>query len=367
VWVGNYREEKSQILNLYNRITKQIADQVSIELTPDEESLLAESRTIDPEAYDAYLKGEFHRDRTTIEDLIKAKEYFLVAIEKESDWAPPYAGMAEVWRLLEQITGISSDSALQKRNEYINKAIELDPNSAYAYYLKGSNAYLIEWNWKEAELEFKRALELNPGMSECRMWYASLMLILHRTDEAIFQANLALELDPLRPFIMGFYGNIMRAVRDYPAAKAQYQKALTIDPNSYMARIGMGFYYRASGEYEKWFEVWKANSYWDEEVVLSIEKVFMEQGYLAAVEAMINFVEEVRMNGGNITEMMQATRYLWVKEFDKALDYFELAVEMHQPLASNISMYYTHFPELKDNPRYIALLKKMNLPLPPLK
>ena len=131
-----------------------------------------------------------------------------------------------------------------------------------------------------------------------------------------------------------------------------------------MARDGMGYIYLHSGEYEKWFEIWKTNIRWDEEAVQSIEKVFIEQGYLAAVEAMINFIEKVRMNGGKITEMMQATRCLWVKEYDKALDYFELAVDMHQPLASNISMYYIHFPELKDNPRYIALLKKMNLPLP---
>ena len=100
IWIAEYKESKSQILNLNNRVTKQIADEVKIELTKDEELLLAESRTVDPEALEAYFNGLHHFERVRKEDLEKAKEYFEFAIEKEPDWADPYACLSAAWSAL---------------------------------------------------------------------------------------------------------------------------------------------------------------------------------------------------------------------------------------------------------------------------
>lgn len=112
IWIAEYRESKSQIFNLHNLITKQISDEVKIELTADEDRLLAESRTVDPEAIDAYMKGLFYLDKIARVPLQTATEYFNTAIEIEPDWAPPYAGLAEVRAYQMQMSFISPSIAI---------------------------------------------------------------------------------------------------------------------------------------------------------------------------------------------------------------------------------------------------------------
>jgi tetratricopeptide (TPR) repeat protein len=115
---------------LYNRITKQIADEVKIELTTGEEALLAETITIDPEAYDAYWQGKYYWDLFTPEAMEKALEYFNLAVDKDPDWGPPYAGIAEFWILMRQGSFAPYTVTVPSIYENLNKAIELDPNSA---------------------------------------------------------------------------------------------------------------------------------------------------------------------------------------------------------------------------------------------
>lgn len=167
LWIADYKEEKSQILNLYNRITKQIADEVRIELTADEDRFLAEAKTVDPEAYDAYLRGLFYLDKINEVSLQMASEHFNGAIEIEPDWAPPYAGLAEVEAYRNQMSFIPPTVAIPKIYENLNNAL-------------------------------------------CRMFYAHLLNILHRSEEAIQHADLALKLDPSRAFIVGLYAALMK-------------------------------------------------------------------------------------------------------------------------------------------------------------
>ena len=142
LWSEEYREAKSQIQNLYNRITKQIAEEVKMELTPGEEALLAESRTVDPEAYDAYMKGKYYWDQFTSESMERALEYFNLAIEKDPDWGPPYAGIAEFWIAMRQMELAPLSVTVPNIYENLNKATELDPNSANTHYV---NALATVW------------------------------------------------------------------------------------------------------------------------------------------------------------------------------------------------------------------------------
>jgi adenylate cyclase len=100
LWVQDYYVEKSQILNLYNRVTKEISEKINAILTPEETNLLAESRTVDPEAYDAFLKGQYYWEKLDKESMQKALDYFQLAIEKDLEWADPYAGLANAWACL---------------------------------------------------------------------------------------------------------------------------------------------------------------------------------------------------------------------------------------------------------------------------
>jgi TolB-like protein len=364
LWVADYKEEKSKILNLYNRVTRQIANEVKIELTSDEERLLAESRTVDPDAYDAYLKGQFHWERLGDEDIDSALHYFQLAIEKNPDWAAPYAGLALTWQVLGGFAYAPHADAFAKASEYLNKALELDPNSANSHYLKALSAVWIEGDWENGEMEFLRALKLNPNDALCRIYYAHLLMLLQRTGEAVTQANLALALDPLRPLVLGLYGAVMNQTGDYQSAREQTEKALSIDPDNSFAVGRLAHSYLATGDTIKWYETVKRSYYWtDDEYLAYLDSVFQKHGYLGVIEDRIKVNEEVYRNGGTISFTGQASRYLIVKAYDKAMDYYEKAYEVKHGALAYISLDVNTYPELKDNPRYIALLKKMNLPL----
>jgi adenylate cyclase len=372
VWIGDFKEEKSQIINLYNRITKQIADEVKIELTTDEERLLAENRKVDPEAYDAYLMGKFFWEKLDPESMHKSLEYFQLAIEKEPEWADPYAGLANSWSMFGTLfRTLPKSVTLPKTYEYLNKALELDPNSAEAHYVKALTAVWTEFDWEKGEKAFLKSLELNPNDALCHLYYAHLLMILHRSEEAVHQANLGLKLDPMKPLVLGLYAVVMRNEGDNQSAILNFEKALSIDPNFGFAAhnlsdIQMQTAY-ANGDYEKWFELWekktRALGHWNAEGRKAVLNVFHEKGLLSAFEEMFKMNEKYG-NGCYMSGAIKAERYLILGKYDKALECLEKDFEMRDMSMTYISTDVYIFNQLKDNPRYIALLRKMNLPLP---
>jgi len=364
LWIADYKVDKSQMLNLYSQITKQIADEVHIELSPEEEQRLAESRTVDPEALDAYLKGLSFSNKFSPEGLEKAKEYFQLAIDKDPDWADPYAGMAATWRLGWFFGWIAQDIALPKIYSYLNKAFELDPNSAYAYHIKARTAVWTECNWEEGEKAFSRSLELNPNDAVAHMYYSHLLMILRKHDQAVIHAQLGLELSPMEPNVLSLYAVVMLDVGDYQSAIEHFEKALSIDPSFWFAIGNLLRAYIAAGDYEKWIELWKKYDCWDDEIKETIEKVLHEDGFVAAIEEFLKVNEEFGRVG---CQMGYYSKFLWfiqLKEYDKALDNLEKMFEISYQNLTYMATNLNHYGQLKTYPRYIALLEKMNLPLP---
>jgi TolB-like protein len=364
LWIEDFKEEKSKFLNLYNNITKKIADEVKIKLTPGEERLLAASRTVNPEALVAYMKGQFHWERIGKEDMDSALHYFQIAIDKAPDWADPYAGMAMTWSVIGGSAYGPLNEAYKKTTEYMNKALDLDPNSANSHYIKAVLTVWPGWDWETGEKEFLNTLELNPNDALARVYYAHLLMILRRMDEAIFQANLALALDPLRPLVLGFYARVMWYAGDFSAALKQSEKALSIDPDNNFALEAVTNACLRIGDTLKWYEKYRRRIYWsNEKYLVHMDSLFNKDGYFAVIKDRIKVNEEVYSRGGSISFTGQANRYLIMNEYDKAMDYYEKAYEEKLGNLAYLSLAVIDHPELKENQRYIALLKKMNLPL----
>ena len=371
IWVQDYYEEKSKILNLYKQITKQISEEINIVLTPQVESFLAERKTVDPEAYDAFLKGQYYWEQLNKESMQKALSFFELAIEKDPDWADPYAGMANSWAMFGTFFRALPKSETQpKFYKYMNKALELNPNSAHVHYVKAINAVWAEFDWEKGEAAFLMSLELNPNNALCRMYYAHLLMILSRSDEALIQANLALELDPLKPLILGLYGVVMRDAGDEQSATKHFEKALSINPNFNFASGNLedmkmkAAYQRA--DYEKWIEFWNEKTgkygHWNDEGRTSVLNAFYEKGHIAAIEEMFKMNEKYGnkcyMSGG-----IKAERNLKLKKYDKVMDYLEEEYEKRDMNMAYVGIDSYLREHLKDNPRYIALLQKMKLPI----
>jgi len=368
VWVAEYREDKSKILSIWNRIAKQIADEVKVELTPEEKQLLSKSMIIDREAYDAYLKGSLYWDDLSSESLYKALDYLNLAVEKDPNWAPLYVGLAKVWGGIAQAGYEKSEVAGPKIFENIQKAMELDPDLPDLHHILAINAVWNEWDWEKGEQEFLKTLAVNPNDALSRAFYGHLLIILQRKVEALFQVKMAVELDPLNPFILALSAPVFNSAGDTQTALEYLEKALSLDPHHFFAINLVEPIAWQDGDYDRAFEAGKImmkNEFLssDKKFINEIEKTFEDQGFFAAYEALVKKLEIIAQNDYiNPTDL--AVRYSFLNNHQKAMDWIEIGFEQHDPNMPYIASGAFPFDSLYTNPRFMAILEKMELPIP---
>ncbi len=362
LWVEDFRVAKDQILNFYNDVTKQISEEINVVLTPQEEDMLAENRTVNAEAYDAYLKGNYYWDDGSEESMQKALKYMNTAIEKNPDWALLYSARAQIWMALAQNGFESPEITGPKIYEDIDKALELDPDLADAHYVNALMAYLAEWDWVKAEKEFLKALAINPGDVMARIFYGQLLSILQRPDEALAQGKLALEMDPLNPMIPVFYTAILLGVNDCETALSYLEKVKVNDPENVFANYGIELAAFRCGDYDKAFEAVKYILPLEDTVLKDIDSIFNEQGFEMAYKEILRQMEILSQNG-YVVPVEMAYRYIMVNQQDKAMDWIEKGYEIRDPNMPYIATGIYLCEPLFNNPRFIDIVEKMNLPL----
>jgi len=362
LWVADYKEEKDQILNLYNQVTRQIAAEVKVELTPDEEQMLHRKRTVNAEAYDAYLMGRYYWSDLGNEQLQKALEYLNSAVEKEPEWAAPYAGLAQVWVALAQMGWASPEIAGPEIMTNLQKAQELDPDFADSHFIGGIIAVWTEWNWEKGEKEFLQALAINPNDPMSRVYYGHLLMSLQRLDEAVSQGLRAVELDPKNPLILALSGVVMSSAGDREAASQLIEEALELDPTNFFA-INVN---ETVGFQEK--DIQKILSYLSltgmpDSTSTKITKIEHNQGFDAALNEVVAYLE-IRAHMGYVTPLDMAMHYYWAGEDEKVLEMIEMGLSVHDPNIPYINTGFVDFNRLYEHPRFKAVLDQANLPHP---
>ena len=361
LWAADYREEKSQILNLYNRVTRQIANEVRIELSPNEERFLNDARKVDKEAYNDYLMGLFYWDKLSKESLEKALDYFNKAIAKDPDWAPPYSGVAQVWLGMAQMGFSGPETAGPMIFENLQIALDLDPEFAALHYTQAVVGVWVEWNWAKGEQEFRKALELNPNDAMARIFYAHLLAILQWNDEALAQGQMAIDLDPLNPLILGLYSVVLSCDNQWEEAIKHVKKAISIDPQSFFAHHAMEFIAYEVGDKEAFIKSIRFVFPLEEEVFLSIEKISEREGLQEAYKELLSHLE-VLQQSIFLTPTHMANRYCRIEEEDKAMAQIDLGFEIH---AQGMPYIYSGFNKLEilyKNPRFLSITEQLNLP-----
>lgn len=363
IWVGDFSEDKRQILNLYNRLTRQVADEVKVELTPEEERLLARSRTVNKDAYDAYLKGSYYLEDGSKESLYKAMEYLTNAVTKDPDWAPLYSGLSMVWIAIAQMGYETPEIAGQEIYSNRNKALQLDPDLSDIHKADASMAYLVEWNWEKGEKMFLKALAINPNDAQSRALYGHLLCILQRPAEALTQGQLAIELDPVNPLIQVWYSAMLIGLGDCETAITYMEKLIATDQDHRLANAALEEAAFRCKEYEKSFNAAKNVLPLEEDSIVKIQAIFERQGFVAAFEEIASQLEEAAQNE-HISPMDIAMRYIHADQPDKAMDWLEKGFEIRDPTMPYVATGYFNLDPLYDNPRFIHLLERMDLPPP---
>lgn len=253
IWGEQYRREMTDIFTLQNDIAEDISEQLKLKLTGEEKKNLRKRYTENIEAYNFYLKGRYFVTAKRIEEWIKKGiESFKKAIDLDPNYALAYSGIAEAYGFLASSTGgWSPRKAYPKAKAAALKALELDDTLGEAHCSLGFFRLLYDWNFAEAEREFKKAIELSPNYPNAYDGYGFYLKAVGRHDEAIEQCRIVQTLDPLSPFAHVSLGYAYYFARDYEKAIDECQKALEMDKFSTFAYRNLGLAYLQQGKFEK--------------------------------------------------------------------------------------------------------------------
>ncbi|HEY2821409.1 MAG TPA: protein kinase [Candidatus Acidoferrum sp.] len=252
LWSETFDRSMRDILSLQDDITNAIATGVRARIQGSPQITATTIRTINPEAYDAYLRGRFFWNKRNEANLRKAIECFELALRLDPHYAPAYAGIADSYFYLGYSFGrMDPNDAMPRAKAAAFRALELDPESADAHTSLGLIQIAFDWDWTAAENNIRRALKLNPSNALAHHFYALLCSGLRRNDEAIAQIQAALQSDPLSLPINAFVGIAHFGARQYEQSITASRKTLELEPRFGLTRAVLGAALEAKGEIEE--------------------------------------------------------------------------------------------------------------------
>jgi TolB-like protein/DNA-binding winged helix-turn-helix (wHTH) protein/Tfp pilus assembly protein PilF len=251
LWAKSYERDLPDVLALQRDVANAIANEIKVYLTPLERQHLARARPINPDAYNAFLRGGYHSTKKNPAALDKGIQYFQEAIRIDPSYAQAYAGLAEAYIERDIWGGLGIGKSADQVRAATLKALELDPELAEAHALLAHIHFQYDWDWQGAEAEYKRAVELNPNLAGSYVGYAYFLQAMGRHQEALASVRRAVELDPLSASNITDEGRILYRARQYESAIARYQRALELDPGYVPALSRMAEAYEEWGKYDQ--------------------------------------------------------------------------------------------------------------------
>jgi TolB-like protein/class 3 adenylate cyclase len=241
IWSESYDRQIEDVFKVQDEIAAAIAEKLELQLGTSGAIASLVEPTENAAAYEYYLKGRFYLNKRTSEAFFQARNNFQEALGLDPEFAQAYSGLADTYNLMASYAYMEKSVAYPLAKEAAEKSLELDPTQAEA---TASLAYVKEFYDEEKDLEaaealYQQAIEINTNYASAHQWYSSLLKFLDRDEEALQEAHLAHELDPLSPVITTWLANIYRLDEDYVQAEFFYEKALEIDPLFVNARVGL--------------------------------------------------------------------------------------------------------------------------------
>ena len=365
LWGDQYDRKMSDLVAVQQDITGAISAHLREHLAGGKEkTAVARGGTNNPEAYQLYLKGQYEWERRTPESLEQAKKYFQQAIARDPNYALAYVGLADYYNVVTDYSPIPAKDMVPLGRAAAEKALAIDNSLAEGHLAIAA----VEWtdlNYLTAEKQFRRTLELNPNDANAHHWFGLFLSWQARQDEGLPHLRRAVELDPLNLQFNTNLGQGLGFARQYDAAVEQLKKTIEMDPNFGQAHGQLAFVYQKMGRYDQFYSEMKQTQslYNDKEELAVFEdasKVFAKSGYKAALARQIQLHIEL-------------SKRRYIDPASIAYDYADLGdkeqtfVWLGKALAEKAGglQVLKSVPALDQwhsDPRYIDLLKQMNLP-----
>ena len=360
LWSERYDREMTDVFALQDEISQAIVKKLRVRLAADRP--LVKRHTENVEAYNLYLKGRYQLLKFSPEGFAKSKEYYEQAIALDPNYALAWHGLAEFHHASGLFGFMPPKAANTQADQAARKALQLDDLLAEAHAMMGA-LLASEFEWKGAELEFSRALALDPTSEDVWSWYDNNYLApMKRLDEAIAGFMRAVEMDPLSPFLQFRLGYDYCLKREWNRAIKQCRNALELDPQYYGAHILLGSCYLQTGKHDDAIRAMETQA-------RVAGRSSLAMGTLGWAYALTGRAGEASKVLAELQERTQkeyisfwsfAVIYAGLGEMDKAFDWFGKAIDEHDPLMLHFHI-HPNYDSLRSHPRYKALLHRMNL------
>ncbi len=363
LWGAQYNRKSDDIFVVQDEISNEISGKLRLQLTRAEKKRLTKHYTENAEAYRLYPKGRHYWNKWTEEGFYKAIEYFQQAVEKDPYYALAYTGVADSYVLLGWNSYLAPKEAFPKGKVAAVIALGLDRELAEAHTSLAALLWLHDWQWSEAQAEFKRSLELAPTYATANHWYAEYVMTMGHHVEAVDRMKKGQEFDPLSLIINVAVGWALYCARRYDEAIEQLRRTVELDPNYPVTYWILGLLLRKTGRYEL------AISEGEKGVKLSGHSPLMRAALAHTFGAAGRTKEALQMRDDLTklaTEKYVAPYFLagihvGSGEYDRAIEYLEKSYEEHSHW-----LIYLHIDpsmdELRDNPSFQNLLRRVGLP-----
>jgi len=362
LWAKSFERSSRDVLALQDELASSIAREIHVQLSPTESSRLTSAPSVDPAAYDAYLKGRYFFNRPSDESLTKAIGMFEESVRLSPGFTPAYSGLSDAYLWAGYNEGpLTSAQARPKARLAAEKAIELDDQSAEAHTSLANYKFFYERDWTGCEREFRRATALNPNYAFAHDQFGLALALLGRIDEAIAEGKRAAELDPLSPQIPLDAAIAFMFRRDFSAARELARKSAELDPTFFFAPYVDGWIDIDAGDPAKGLPALKKAK-----ALGAPEFVSAWLGYASGASgdraSALAELEDMKKTSrrGEPLPFNQALVYLGLGDRSRAISELERASAADSQFIPWLKMDRI-FDPLRAEPRFVALMKALKL------
>ena len=362
IWGEQYERKMSDLLATQREIATTITEKLQMRLSGEGETGITKQYTKSSEAYQLYLKGRFHWNKRTIKSLKQAVEYYNQAIGKDPSFALAYSGLAETYVLFPNYDVASAKDSMPQAKAAALRALELDDSLAEAHTALGWYLFTFEYDWAGGERELRRAIQLNPKYATAHQWLGEMLAQTKRFDESQTEMKLALEADPLSPVVSFNIGWKHFLARNYDEAIREFERTGAVYPDFALATAGLCWGYYAKGSFDQAIPACRKT--------LQLMPDAFNKGYLSLAlgragqrEEAKKLLDELRNESlrRDVPSMALAMAHIGLNEKEEALQMLEKEVAERGYWASTLAV-TPEVDELRSEPRFRALIKRMNLP-----
>ena len=364
LWAETYERDLGDVLKLQSEVAQTIAQQIRAELTPQQQRLLRSARSVNPEAYDAYVRGRYYftNDFTEPDKLKIAKSYFEQSIRKDPEFALAYSGLADSYVYLAFYGGMSRDAAYKSAEEALRHALQLDDGIGEVYDTLGSLSWRFEWDWNAAERNFERSIALAPSYSCAHEDHALYLAFTGRRAEALAELAKSKQLDP-GPGSAMLASGVYYQLRDYDDLLRASREGAVSNPTEWAKHYELGIAYEGTGkpleavsEYQRAVELSDGNL----DVTAALAHAFAVIGRSTEAKKILRDLER-KSQSGYVSPYLIATIYAGLGDKDNAFGFLDKAYAERSLDISWFLKADLRIDNLRSDPRFKTLLRRIGL------